>query len=175
MKVPVSSSNHDNQAHQATENQVPVFPVQVPDATSALQCRFSKPDPIFMESGPHPNRNFKFDLYDALVVDRFINIQCVAGCIEKCLCLSNIRDAENMDALDQDLRELQDHTSQRDQFRNQEYFKWLNFMCQNSSLHCMLCWFDLGMTKPSSARKGIQIMTRCQWPLNGLIVRFLAV
>ena len=28
-----------------------------------------------MESGPHPNRNFKFDLYDALVVDQFINIQ----------------------------------------------------------------------------------------------------
>jgi hypothetical protein len=95
---------------------------------------------MFIESGPHPNRNFKFDLHDALVVDRFINIQCVAGCIEKCLCLSNIRDAENMDALDQDLRELQDHTSQRDQFRKSGIFQVVKFYVSKleSTLHSLL-------------------------------------
>ena len=58
----VQSSYH---AHEATKNQVPV---QVPDATSNLtsKCRFKTPDPVFMNSGLHPDQNLKFDLEDAL-------------------------------------------------------------------------------------------------------------
>jgi hypothetical protein len=38
------------------------------DSASTLtsQCRFKTPDPVFMNSGLHPDQNLKFDLEDAL-------------------------------------------------------------------------------------------------------------
>jgi hypothetical protein len=119
--VPLPSSNHAYQAHQATENQVPV---QVPDATSTLtsQCRFKIPDPVFMNSGLHLDQNLKFDLRVEDALNRAINIQldCVAAYIAKYACKSNICNAEVVNKFDEDLREFQDHTCQREQSKNLE-------------------------------------------------------